>query len=108
SLLIEVIDAAEAESRMQALPVAPLCYEEWAIPYRKHKAYAAEVAILERSFKQRHVVNPRVARASGQGCSLHSEPPESGDTLRPFAVFGYAELSVSSIIWLLKRNREQS
>jgi hypothetical protein len=32
-LLIELVNAAEAESRMQALPVAPAYYEEVAILY---------------------------------------------------------------------------
>jgi len=53
-LLLELVDAIEAEARAQGLGVAPWYYEQLAILYRKHREAAAEVAILERFAAQPH------------------------------------------------------
>ena len=47
-LLLKIVDAAEAESKVSGQGVAPAYYEDLAIIYRKEKRYADEVAILER------------------------------------------------------------
>lgn len=53
-LLLELIAATEAESQVEGLGVAPWYYEELAKIYRKQKAYAREVAVLERFAAERH------------------------------------------------------
>jgi len=54
-LLLELINATEAESRRQKMGVAPWYYEEAAKLYRKRKDYAREVAIFERFAEHKHV-----------------------------------------------------
>jgi len=54
SLLLEIVDAAEAEARSSRWGVAPWCYEELAKLYRKLKDPEREVQILERFAAQRH------------------------------------------------------
>lgn len=53
-LLLNLIDAIEAESRFQSSGVAPWYYEQLAIVYRKQKDYEKEVMILERFATQKH------------------------------------------------------
>ena len=48
TLLLEICDATEAESRVEGYGVAPAAYERLAVIYRKRKDPAAEIAILER------------------------------------------------------------
>ncbi|SRR6266545_5704601 len=51
-LLLALVDAVEAESKVQKLGAAPWYYEELAIAYRKAKNYSAEIEVLERFNKQ--------------------------------------------------------
>lgn len=63
SLLIELVKAMEAESKVDKGGVAPWYYEELAVIYRSQKDYAKEVAILERFAKKPHgpgVTPPRL------------------------------------------------
>jgi hypothetical protein len=53
-LLLELINATEAENCRQKMGVAPWYYEEVAKLYRKRKDYGREVAILERFAEQKH------------------------------------------------------
>jgi hypothetical protein len=53
-LLVELVKATEAESAIDGMGVAPACYSELAILYRKQKDYAKEISILERFAKQKH------------------------------------------------------
>jgi len=53
-LLLELVAATEAESKVEKWGVAPGFYEELAKIYRKQKDYAKEVSILERFAAQRH------------------------------------------------------
>lgn len=53
-LLMELIDAVEAEARRNNWGVASWYYEEAAKLYRKQKDFAREVAILERFAGQEH------------------------------------------------------
>ena len=47
-LLIGLVDATEAQARVDGLGVAPWYYEQLALIYRKNKDIAKELAILER------------------------------------------------------------
>jgi len=53
-LLLNLIEATEAESRAEASGVAPSYYEQLAIVYRKQKKKAREQEILERFARQRY------------------------------------------------------
>jgi hypothetical protein len=53
-LLLELIDATEAEARANRWGVAPWYYEQLAISYRKRKDPQSEVDILERYARQMH------------------------------------------------------
>jgi hypothetical protein len=53
-LLLEIVDATEAESRAEGFGVAPAAYETLAVLYRQRKDQASEVAILERFSRQQH------------------------------------------------------
>ena len=53
-LLLDLVDAVEAEAGAEGWGVAPWYYEQLAIIYRKRKDHAAEVAILERFAPQKH------------------------------------------------------
>ena len=53
-LLLNLIDAVEAESRAQRLGVAPWYYEQLAIVYRKQKNHVGEQEILGRFARQKH------------------------------------------------------
>lgn len=53
-LLLELVDATEAEAQAQRWGVAPWYYEQLAISYRKRKDYLSEIAILERFARQVH------------------------------------------------------
>jgi hypothetical protein len=53
-LLLEIVDATEAESRAEGFGVAPAAYETLAVIYRQRKEQPSEVAILERFARQRH------------------------------------------------------
>ena len=53
-LLLELIDATEAEAHAEGLGVAPWYYEQLAILYRKQGCPEKEVAILERYAAQEH------------------------------------------------------
>ena len=53
-LLLEIVDATEAESRAERFGVAPAAYEALAVIYRQRKDQASEVAILERFARQAH------------------------------------------------------
>lgn len=54
ALLLEIVDATEAESRAEGFGVAPAAYERLAVMYRQRKDEAREVAILERFARQKH------------------------------------------------------
>jgi len=54
NLLVELVEATEAESAVDDMGVAPAYYSELAIHYRKQKDYAKEISILERFATQRH------------------------------------------------------
>ena len=63
TLLLELVEATEAESRRQNWVVAPWYYEQLAISYRKCGDIDDEVAILERYTRQIHdPLNPLLAR----------------------------------------------
>ena len=47
-LFLKIVDATEAESKVNGWGVAPAYYEDLAIIYRREKRFADEVAILER------------------------------------------------------------
>ncbi len=53
-LLLELVEATEAESNVDKCGIAPGYYEELAKIYRKRKDYRNEVAILERFASQKH------------------------------------------------------
>jgi hypothetical protein len=53
-LLLEIVDATEAESESEGFGVAPAAYEALAVIYRQRKDRASEVAILERFATQSH------------------------------------------------------
>ena len=53
ALLLELVDATEADSRANGWGVAPWYYERLAIIYRSQKRIADEVDILERYKRQR-------------------------------------------------------
>lgn len=53
-LLLEIVNATEAESMAEGFGVAPAAYEALAIIYRQRKDRASEVAILERFASQHH------------------------------------------------------
>ena len=53
-LLLELVDATEAEARAGSSGVAPWYYEQLAILYRKRGSREKEVAILERYAVQQH------------------------------------------------------
>jgi hypothetical protein len=53
-LLIELVNATEAQSAADGMGVAPAYYSELAILYRKQKEYSKEISILERFAKQKH------------------------------------------------------
>lgn len=52
-LLLQLVDAVEAEAAANRWGVAPWYYEQLAILYRKEKRYPDEVAILERYLNQK-------------------------------------------------------
>jgi len=54
NLLLELVNATEAESAVDGMGVAPAYYSELAIHYRKQKEYSKEISILERFAKQKH------------------------------------------------------
>lgn len=54
ALLVEIVDATEAESRAEGFGVAPAAYGTLAVIYRQRKDQAGEVAILERFARQKH------------------------------------------------------
>lgn len=62
SLLIELVNATEAESKANETGVAPAYYNELAILYRKQKEYSKEVSILERFAKQKHAPGANPAK----------------------------------------------
>ena len=54
TLLLEIVDATEAESAAEGFGVAPASYETLAVIYRQRKDRVAEIAILERFARQKH------------------------------------------------------
>jgi DNA polymerase III subunit epsilon len=63
SLLLELVEATEAEANSEGLGVAPGYYEQLAIFYRGRGDRVSEVAILERFAQQKHapgVMPPRL------------------------------------------------
>lgn len=56
-LLLQLVDAAEAEARVEKWQVPPWYYEQLAISYRRCKEPQSEIAILERFAR-----NPYTAR----------------------------------------------
>ena len=62
-LLLDLVDATEAESRAERWIVAPWYYEQLAISYRKCGNANAEIGILERYKEQMHdPASPLLAR----------------------------------------------
>jgi hypothetical protein len=61
-LLLEIVDATEAESHVHGLGVAPAAYDALAIIYRQRKDEASEVAILERFARQQQVLGALPSR----------------------------------------------
>ena len=60
-LLLKLIEATEAEARVLPMGiVAPWYYENLAITYHKQKNALAELAILDRYFRQPHAPNPKL------------------------------------------------
>lgn len=57
SLLLNLINAVEAEAHARQWPVAPWYYEELSILYRKRKDFAAELAVIDRYKRQPHGTN---------------------------------------------------
>lgn len=53
-LLLEIVDATEAEARSEEFGVAPAAYETLAVIYRQREDKDGEVAILERFARQNH------------------------------------------------------
>jgi len=62
NLLIELVNATEAEANAGNSGVAPWYYEELAKIYRKCKDYKREVAILERYANQKHAPGEKPAQ----------------------------------------------
>jgi hypothetical protein len=54
TLLLELLNATEAEARAEGCGVAPWYYEQLAISYRKQNDMASEIAVLERFADQQH------------------------------------------------------
>ena len=61
-LLLRLIEATEAESRLMGWGVAPWYYEQLALVNRKQKNYPAEVRVLERFASQRHAPGAKPPR----------------------------------------------
>jgi lipopolysaccharide biosynthesis regulator YciM len=61
-LLLELVNATEAEAKANNSGVAPWYYEELAKIYRRRKDYQKEVAILERFAKQKHAPGVKPAQ----------------------------------------------
>jgi hypothetical protein len=79
-LLLEIVEATEAESRAEGFGVAPAAYETLAVIYRQRKDQSNEVAILERFVHQRHArgalpprLLERLARMKGRRTSADEE-----------------------------------
>lgn len=53
-LLLGLVDATEAQDKIDRFGVAPWYYEQLAIIYRQRKDYPAECSILERFEAQHH------------------------------------------------------
>ncbi len=53
-LLLQLVDATEAEDQVDGFGVAPWYYEQLAILYRKRGESENEIGILERFARQRH------------------------------------------------------
>ncbi len=53
-LLLRLVEATEAENRVEGYGVAPWYYEQLAIIYRKREDYGKEIAILERYVQQQN------------------------------------------------------
>ena len=68
-LLLELIDATEAEAQRHGYGAAPWYYEEAAKLYRKQRAYGKEAAILERFDRQRHAPGDSPGRARDGGAA---------------------------------------
>ncbi len=91
TLLLALLDAVETEARANDLGVAPWCYEQLAITYRKKKDIGAEIAILERFAAQKHapgVTPPRLlGRLEKAKCRRDGKPymsqPGKGSTTSP-------------------------
>jgi hypothetical protein len=66
NLLIELVNATEADSAIRRWGVAPHYYGELAILYRKQKEYKKEVSILERFAKQKHAPGVMPAKLLGR------------------------------------------
>lgn len=62
SLLLRLVIATEAESRVDGYGVAPWYYEQLAILYRKSGRLGAEIAILERYAARPHAPGVKPAR----------------------------------------------
>lgn len=58
-LLLKLVDAVEAENRVQNLGVAPWYYYQLATIYRKQKEIDKEIEILERFARQKHAPGAR-------------------------------------------------
>lgn len=54
NLLLELVEATEAENKVKKCGVAPWPYEQLAIIYHKRKNYQAEINILERCIQQKY------------------------------------------------------
>ncbi|MEM4204616.1 MAG: hypothetical protein QXS54_11155 [Candidatus Methanomethylicaceae archaeon] len=61
-LLLELVNATEAEAKADNSGVAPWYYEELAKIYRRRKDYQKEVAILERYANQKHAPGVKPAQ----------------------------------------------
>ncbi|MEJ5248753.1 MAG: hypothetical protein WHS90_13345 [Caldilinea sp.] len=61
-LLLELVNATEAEAKANKSGVAPWYYEELAKIYRKRKDYKKEIAILERYANQTHAPGVKPAQ----------------------------------------------
>ena len=75
-LLLEMVDATEAESRSEGIGVAPAAYESLAIIYRQRNSKIGEVAILERFARQVHApaLCPRSCLSALLGSTAGNEP----------------------------------
>lgn len=77
-LLLRLVAATEAEARAEHLGVAPWYYEQLAIIYRKQRAHAKELGILERYEQQAKAPGAGPGQLAARLAKLRQRPGGGG------------------------------